>query len=325
MSNTCAPTSPPAVELPDDVTALKAIILQQHEAFHQLQHRYEQLEHRLQQLLKARYGPKADRLDPHQLLLFALDMMQEVAPPPKTAHDGASQEKEPPAKRKGHGRKPLPKELPRQQVVHDLTDEEKKCPCCGQMRVRIGQETSEQLEYEPAKLYVIEHVRPTYACKKCEGNVETASKPAQPIEKGLAGPGLLAQVITNKYGDHLPLYRQEHILGRSGHAIPRSTTCGWLASVARLVKPLYELMVAMVLASKAIHTDDTPVPVLDEKRDRTREGRVWVYVGEKSHPYTVFDYTSTHSRDSSGEVPGDLRGLYPGRRLRRLRSFVQAA
>src|SRR4029078_5748346 len=101
-----------------------------------------------------------------------------------------------------------------------------------------------------------------------------------------AGPGLLAQVITNKYSDHLPLYRQEHILGRSGHVIPRSTTCGWLSAAARLVTPLYQLMVALVLASKAINTDDTPVPVLDEKRERTREARIWVDVGDTAYPCT---------------------------------------
>ena len=291
--------------LPDDVTALKAIVHELHESLHQAQRRNQQLEHRLTQLLRARYGPKADRLDPGQLVLFALDMLKEVSPQPQSAGQSASQEKTRP---KGHGRRPLPSELPRPQVVHDLSDEEKKCPCCGETRVRIGQETSEQLEYEPAKLYVIEHVRPTYACKKCEGNVQTASKPAAPIEKGLAGPGLLAQVITNKYSDHLPLYRQEHILGRSGHVIPRSTTCGWLAAAARLVAPLYQLMVALVLASKAINTDDTPVPVLDEKREKTREARIWVYVGDRAHPCTVFDYTPTRSRDG----PAKFFGKYAG-------------
>ncbi len=308
MSSACAPACVPLASLPDDLALCHQMIHQLHESLHQAQRRNAQLEHRLEQLLKARYGPKADRLDPAQLVLFAIDMLREVSPQPQTAEPSASQENPSPVKRQGHGRKPLPRELPRQQVVHDLSDEEKKCPCCGQMRVRIGQETSEQLEYEPAKLYVIEHVRPTYACRQCEGNVQTASQPAAPIEKGLAGPGLLAQVITNKYGDHLPLYRQEHILGRSGHVIPRSTTCGWLAAAARLMEPLYRLMVAWVLASKAINTDDTPVPVLDEKRDRTREGRIWVYVGDKHHPCTVFDYTPTRSRDGPARFLGNYAG-----------------
>ncbi len=300
----CVPADSPS--LPDDLGLCHQLIHQLHDSLHQAQQRNQQLQHRLQQLLKARYGPKADRLDPNQLLLFAVDLLQEVALPQPAAESPQADASGP--RPRGHGRRPLPAELPRQQQVHDLSEEEKRCPCCGEMRVRIGQETSEQLEYEPAKLYVIEHVRPTYACKACEGNVATAVKPTQPIEKGLAGPGLLAQVITNKFGDHLPLYRQEHILGRGGHVIPRSTTCGWLAAAARLVEPLYQLMVDRVLQSRVIHTDDTPVPVLDEKRDRTREARIWVYVGDESHPYTVFDYTPTRSRDGPARFFGSYAG-----------------
>jgi transposase len=286
--------------------ALKALVRELVDALEKSQRRNEQLEHRLGVLLKARFGPRADRLDPKQLLLFAKEILAEAEKP---APEPASPPKpKAPSNGNGHGRRPLPKDLPRKQVVHDLSDEEKRCPCCGEMRVRIGQETSEQLELIPAQLHVIEHIRPTYACKKCEGNVETASKPLQPIEKGLAGPGLLAQVITNKFGDHLPLYRQEDILGRSGYEIPRSTTCGWLAGCAGLVRPLYERMTELVLESKVIHTDDTPVPVLDPKRGKTREGRIWVYVGDREHPLTVFDYTPTRNRDGPTEFFGDYAG-----------------
>ena len=123
MSSPCAPTQPPVIQLPNDLSLCHQLILQQHDAFHQLQHRYERLEHRLEQLLKARYGPKADRLDPSQLLLFALDMLQEVSPPqPEAVQQEASQKEASPAKRRGHGRKSLSEELPCQQVVHDLTE-----------------------------------------------------------------------------------------------------------------------------------------------------------------------------------------------------------
>ena len=130
----------------------------------------------------------------------------------------------------------------------------------------------------------------------------------QPIEKGLAGPGLLAQVITSKYGDHQPLYRQEHILSRSGAHVPRSTTCGWMAACAQLVRPLVSRMRALVLASKYINTDDTPVPVLDPQRGKTRTGRIWVYAGDKQHPYTVFDYTPTRHRDGPTRFFGSYAG-----------------
>ena len=174
------------------------------------------------------------------------------------------------------------------------------CPCCGAARQRIGQETSEQLDYIPASLFVVEHIRPKYACKACEANVIVADKPTQPIEKGLAGPGLLAQTIVSKFCDHLPLYRLERIYKRHGIEIPRSTTCDWMRRSAELLLPLYDLMHQRVLQSKVLHTDDTPVPVQDKNRDRTKTGRFWVYLGDADHALTVFDYTP--DRTSNGPI-----------------------
>jgi len=151
---------------------------------------------------------------------------------------------------------------------------------------------------------VIEHVRLKYACPACEAQaaengpqIATAAKPLAPIEKGLAAPGLLAYVLVSKYGDHLPLHRLEHILERHGLAFARSTLCDWAAQCAAVLRPLYDLMVRRVLQSKVIHTDDTPVDVLDRQRTQTRTGRFWVYLGDPDHPYTVFTYTPSRSRD----------------------------
>jgi len=313
-------TASPRVCLPNDLATcqrviqqLQATTAQLHEALEQAQRRNRQLEHRLELLLKARFGPRADRLNPAQLLLFAQEVLAKAEAAAPAAATPASNSAAA-AQRKGHGRRRLPAELPRQQVVHDLSDAEKLCPCCGTLRVQIGPETSEQLEYEPAKLYVVEHVRPTYACPTCSAQtaesgpqIMTAAKPLQPIEKGLAGPGLLAAVITNKFSDHLPLYRQEAILARSGQPIARSTSCGWLAACAALVLPLYNLLKDRVLAGKCVNTDDTPVPVLDPGRGKTREGRLWVYVNP-AWRYTVFDYTPTHSRDGPVRFFGNYTG-----------------
>jgi transposase len=163
------------------------------------------------------------------------------------------------------------------------------------VREIIGEETSEQLDYEPAKLSVIEHVRLKYACKACEEaaaeggpQIATAEKPLAPIEKGLAAPGLLAYVIVSKYSDHLPLYRLERILKRHQVQIARSTMCDWMRASAEALKALYDLTVREVLASRVIHTDDTPVDVLDRNLPETRIGRFWVYVGDRDHPYDVF-------------------------------------
>jgi transposase len=290
-------TSPAStIDLPEDPTLCHELIQQLHDTVLRSQRRIEKLEHQLAQLLRARYGPRSERIDESQLTLFARELLKA-----ETRNASAAQSDEdvesPGKTNKRRGRKPLPKNLPRKRVVHELPPDQLACPCCHQPRTQISEEVSEQLEYEPASLYVIEHVRPTYVCKKCEAHLVTADKPAQPIDKGLAGPGLLAHVITSKYGDHLPLYRLERIFRRHGVELTRSTMCGWLAACADLLTPLYRLMVEDVLASKVVHTDDTVVPVRDEHRNKTRQGRAWVYVGDHDHPYTVFDFTPNRSRD----------------------------
>jgi transposase len=146
-----------------------------------------------------------------------------------------------PHKRKKAGRRPLPKDLPRIQVIHDLSEEDKKCPC-GCMLTKIGFESSEQLDIIPAKAQVIEHVKYKYACKSCEDTIKTASMPKQPIPKSIATPGLLAHVLVSKYKEHLPLYRQEQIFQRMKVDIARNTLSHWVIKCGELLLPLYELL-----------------------------------------------------------------------------------
>jgi transposase len=174
--------------------------------------------------------------------------------------------------------------------------------------VKIGEETSEQLEYVPSSLHVIVHARFRYACRACQEHVAVADKPPQPIDKGLPGPGLLAQTITSKYNDHLPLYRLEDIFARHGVELSRATLCGWMASSAELLTPLYDLMVKRVLLSSVIHTDDTKVSVLDPTLPRTRTGRFWVYIGDVDSPYAVYDYTPRRTRDGPERFLKEFRG-----------------
>ena len=161
----------------------------------------------------------------------------------------------------------------------------------------FGEEIREQLDYIPASLIVIQHVRPKYACEACQAHVVIADRLPEPIEKGLPGPGLLAHVIVSKYADHLPLYRQERILAREGVAISRQTMCGWMARCAELLKPIYDAMVKAVLRSKVIQTDDTPVDVLDPGREGTLQGRIWIAIGDRDHPYSVYDFTPNRAGD----------------------------
>lgn len=248
----------------------------------------------LEKMLRWRYGPRREKVeDEKQLFLFAVAMVEAKRDVPSAECVCAPEGKPRP---QGHGRRRLPKHLERRRVEYDLKGDEKRCPHCrGEMRV-IGEEVSERLEYIPASLHVLEEVCRKYACAKgC--TVVTAQKPMHPIEKGLPGPGLLAHVAVGKYADHLPLFRQTGMFERQGITLSRSTLCGWMAACGELVKPLYRLMKEEAMRSKAVQTDDTPVAVFDPEKTKTRLGRIWTYVGDRDHPYTVYDFTPTRCRD----------------------------
>lgn len=252
--------------------------------------RWQQEKARLEHLLGLRnaalFGPRSERLTAHQLQLFAELLEEEKARDAEAAK--RSREAMQGVQVAGHvrkqrGRRPIPADLPRIETVIDLSDEEKTCPACGMMRVRIGEEITEKLDFEPAKLFVRRIVRPKCACPECCGHVQVAPLPPQAIEKGEAAAGLLAMVATNKFADHLPLYRQEGIFARSGVDIARSTMCDWMRLTAANLAPLVVLMIALIRAGRIIATDDTPTPMLDPGRGATREGRFWVYLGGDLH------------------------------------------
>jgi len=296
-------------QLPNDPAALRQMVVGLLGEAAERERKLRQLQHWVEQLLRARYGPRRERVEENQLFLFAAEIMAHGGKTPPASGEA----KTPPSDSKstpprpGHGRGALPKSLPRQRMVHDLGEGSRQCPQCQGDLKRIGEEVSERLEYVPASLVVIEEVCQKYACPKgC--TVITAEKPVAPVEKGLAGPGLLAQVAVSKYGDHLPLYRQADIFRRQGVELSRQTMCDWMRACAELVSPLYELMKQQVLGSKALQTDDTPVPVLDPALPRTRTGRIWTYVGDDGHPYTVYDYTPNRSRDGPEAFLQEFRG-----------------
>lgn len=314
MSTDAATVTATPATLPDDVATLKALIQELLAALQKSQQRNAQLEHRLDQLLRRVYGQKTEKLDPAQLLLFLAEQSASSAAAlpetPPVEPTPSETETITVTRKKGHGRRTLPENLPRVRHVHDLTEAEQLCPCCHAPRTKIGEDVSEQLEYVPASLFVIQHVHPQYACAKCRDGVVSAIKPAQPIDKGLPGPGLLAHIAVSKYLDHLPLHRQERILTRHGVKLGRSTLCDWMRAVADLVRPLVELMRTEILKSHVIQTDDTPVDVLDRTlgKRKTRIGRLWPYRGDARQPHVVFDYTPNHSRAGPQAWLGDYRG-----------------
>jgi len=296
-------------QLPNDPTALRQMVMSLLEEVEAKDRRLRQLQHWVEQLLRARYGPRRERVNENQLFLFAVALVSAGREAPKQPEESGAPEKpeSAAAKPKGHGRQRLPKSLQRRRVVYDLEEAKRQCPECQAELKRIGEEVSERLEYVPASLVVIQEACQKYACAKgC--TVVTAQKPMAPIEKGLPGPGLLAHVAVSKFGDHLPLHRQEAIFQRQGVEVSRQTMCDWMRACADLASPLYDLMKQQVLGSKAIQTDDTPVPVLDPDLPHTRTGRIWTYVGDGEHPYIVYDYTPTRSRDGPEEFLKAFRG-----------------
>ncbi len=269
----------------------------------------EKLSHELALFRRYLYGRRSEKLDPGQLLLeFATWLTTQSARAPAVAEPTVEAPTPTASPRRGHGRTPLPQFLPRRRVEHSLPEAECTCRECGTPRTKIGEAVSEQLDYQPASFFVTQHVRFTYACPRCEGSVVTPPLPAQPIDKGRPGPGLLAQVITAKYADHLPLNRQSEIFARHGVVLARQTLCDWVAAAADLLQPIYRDLKASVLASQVVNTDDTPVPVLDRARTTTREGRLWVYVGHPAPRDIVYDYTPTHSRAGPLEFLAGFRG-----------------
>jgi transposase len=297
-----APVSPGPPPLPDDPALLKQMIAELLDALQKSQRTCEGLQQRLDQVLRRLFGPKAERFDPNQPWL-----LRELAPAAAAGNgaaaaatlpaepDGATPVSQP--ARPGHGRKKLPADLPRRRLEHALPEAQRLCPCCGTVCQPFGEEISEQLDYQPASLFVQQHVRLKYACPKCHDHITAAPVPAAVIDKGLPGPGLLAQIVASKYADHLPLHRLERILGRHGIALSRSTMCGWMAHVAALFRPVVDVMADAVRLSQMLHTDATKMPYLDPERSpgRTLSGQMWIYYGDRNHPYNVFDFCGDHS------------------------------
>lgn len=302
-----------APSIPDDLAACRALIETQQATIDEQHQQIDKLRHELELFKRYLFGQRRERFveDPRQEKLFA---MGEAAAIDQSPAAEVVDSPAPSGRRRGHGRRRLPDSLPRRRIIHELSEAECRCPCCGKLRVKVSEEISEQLEFQPAAFYVNEHVRYIYACQDedCTASVVTAPKPPQPIDKGLAGPGMLAFVATSKLAEHLPLNRLEDVTCRYGIHIARSTQCDWMAACAQLARPLYELMVRRTLASKVLGTDDTTVPLRDSQLDHTRTAYFWAYVGDHEHPYICYDFTTSHSREGPQKFLQGFRGYLQG-------------
>lgn len=237
----------------------------------------EKLQLIIKALMRSRYGARSEKLDPDQLQLALEEVAQSlgvahaVVDPEAPADRTATGERKPPQRNRGA----LPPHLPRVEVVIDVED--KRCPCCGGAMHVIGEDIAEMLDVVPAVYQVKVIRRPRYGCRGCEGAVVQAPAPERPLTGGMATEALLAQVLVAKYCDHLPLYRQAQIFARHGIDLDRSTLANWVGRACWWLRPLAELLLGSILSSPKIFADDTPVPVLDPGRGRTKTGRLWSY------------------------------------------------
>ncbi len=257
--------------------------------------------------LQKRFGPSSENWSQDQLLIFN---EAEAEPESEEEGDEASEEVEihvetvPPKKALKKGRRPLPEWLERRDVVHDLSAEEKVCPNDGHSLKRIGEETSEQLEYIPATVRVVRTVRPKYACPECEDGVRIAQVPPQAIPKSMATPSLLSHIVVSKYCDALPLYRQSGIFKRADIDISRTTMANWMMKLGEHVQPIINLMREELLSGDIAHCDETRVQVLKENGKKAQsQSYMWVQRSASSeNPVILFDYDPTRG----GDVPKKL-------------------
>ena len=292
---------PDLSSLPDDTKFSKSDIASLIDLVEQkYQEKVHYLEERIRLLQNELFGRKSEKRYPEDHLQLPIFEVPNAASPVTPSDEQTIVV--PAHKRNKPGRKPLPESLPRVEIVHDLPEEEKICQC-GEQLCRIGQDTCEKLDYVPAKVRVLRHVRYKYACKSCEGveddgpTVKIAPVPVQLIEKSMATEGLLAHIVVSKFADALPLYRQQKIFARLGVDLPRATMANWMIQVAQRCAPLIELLEQEIRSGPLIQMDETPLQVLKEPgRANTSKSYMWVFCGGNyEHPTVLYRYQPTRS------------------------------
>lgn len=284
--------------LPDDLDELKKIILRLQRDQHRFAQENDLLREKVRLLYARLFGKKSEKGtdEPAGVQLPLFDMPEPENEPAPEAIAVPSHIRQKP------GRKKLPEDLPRVEVVHDIPEEEKVC-ACGASLARIGEDVAEKLDIIPAIIQVIRHIRPKYACKQCEGLetegavVKIAPPPKQIISKGIATAGLLAHILTAKFCDGRPFYRQERQFARLGTEIPRQTMCNWAMTAASACQPLMELLEKEIRSGPLINIDETTVQMLDEPgRSPTTKSYMWICRGgPSSRPGLLFHYAPSRS------------------------------
>jgi len=301
-----------ALEKQDDLQSLKRLNVELVETVESQQKTIEQLREELKLYRRKLFGQSSERHveDDSQLHLF------DVGQSASEDDDDDPQPQTPPKRRRRKKKsEKLPAHLRRKVIEADVSPEERMCSCCGEEMPIIGTDVSERLDLIPAELFVWELRRHKRACGKCKESIAQVPAGAEP--GGLTTPvpgsdygfGVYTQIITNKFADHLPLYRGEDIFARAGMMIPRNTQFGMLVNIAALVAPLIGLMKSRIVSGRVLGVDDTSVRMQDPSiPGKMRTARFWLYRGREDHPYNVFDFTENRGRDGPASFLEDFHG-----------------
>jgi transposase len=295
--------------LPDDVESLQRIVhslVAERTSLHEAKAEIERLNLIIKKLQRNQFGRRAEQLDGDQLHLALEDLNADLA---RTEATLPLETRTPQVQDE---RPSLPTHLPREDQRLDV--EHKACPCCGGTLHLIGKTVSEMLDHVPARLRINRICRPKYGCRAC-GTIHQAPAPDRPIAKGLATPALLAHVLVSKYCDHLPLYRQSQIFARQSVELDRSTLANWVGGACWWLEPLQARLATHVFGSSKIFADDTPIPVLDPGRGRTKIGRLWVYTRDDrpwagaDPPAAVYFYSPDRKAERPASHLEGFRGI----------------
>jgi transposase len=298
--------------LPAEVAPLQQLVIELRQENSYLSSRAAALEEQLRLLRNKIFGRRSEQMSAEELKLAVLFNEAELPPPraPEASVEVAAHRRVRP------GRKPLPEGLPREEVIHDIPEEEKTCSCCGAPLVRISEETSEKLDFVPAQMKVIRHIRPKYACKKCEGAgsehpVKIAPVPAQIIEKSIVTPGLLAFILVAKFCDAIPFYRQEKQFARIGVELSRADFCHWAMEAAGKCDPLIEIFIEQIRAGPVVQMDETRLQVMNElDRANTTLSYMWVMRGgPPEKPVILFRYHPSRNASIPLQYLRDYKGF----------------
>jgi transposase len=300
--------------LPDDVAALKALLLAERATTTRLTGQNEHLRALIKELQRALFGRRSEKTVHPDQLEFALEDLEQAlaeAEGQDEKTDATLQASRRQQRRVNRGA--LPKHLPRDEVV--IEPESTTCPCCQGAMHRIGEDVAERLDVVPAQFKVIVTRRPRYGCRACESAVVQAPAPARLIEGGLPTEAMIAHVLVTKYADHVPLYRQSQIYARQGIELDRSTLADWVGRAAAELRPLHERLFAHLKRSPKLFMDETRAPVLDPGRKRTKTGYLWAIArddrpwGGPDPPAVVYLYAPGRGAEHAIRPLADFHGV----------------